>query len=47
MKRAAYAGCLKTPPVAHAGKEYATMTESGTQLYPFPEMTHASNVCYL
>ncbi len=26
-----------TPPTAHAGKEYATMTESSTQAYPFPE----------
>lgn len=37
MKKAAYAGCRKTPPTAHAGKEYATMTESSTHPYPFPE----------
>jgi putative transposase len=36
MKKAAYPGCCETSPNAHAGKEYATMTESTTQSYRFP-----------
>jgi hypothetical protein len=37
MKKAAYPGCCQTPPTAHAGKEYATRTDSSSHPYSFPE----------
>ena len=39
MKKAAYLGCMQTPPIAHTGKEYATVQDVTTESLAFPSVS--------